>query len=115
MGSSMAITTPANVECIPERYIQCHVTIESINEKTCLLFTEIEKAQILPIVAIGMFAMIGMAALLLDSGVLMANRRSAQAAADAGALAGARLICLEQSESAIEAEALYYAVDLNKA
>ena len=51
-----------------------------------------EKAQILPIVAIGMFAMIGMAALLLDSGVLMANRRSAQAAADAGALAGARLI-----------------------
>ena len=74
-----------------------------------------EKAQILPIVAIGMFAMIGMAALLLDSGVLMANRRSAQAAADAGALAGARLICLEQSESAIEAEALYYAVDLNKA
>jgi hypothetical protein len=74
-----------------------------------------EKAQILPIVAIGMFAMIGMAALLLDGGVLMANRRSAQAAADAGALAGARLICQEASAATIEAEALRYAVDLNKA
>lgn len=76
---------------------------------------EVEAGQILPIVAIGMFAIIGLAAILLDGGVLMANRRSAQAAADAGALAGARLSCLEASGSSIEAEALYYAVDLNKA
>lgn len=74
-----------------------------------------ETAQILPIVAIGMFAIIGMAAILLDGGVLMANRRAAQAAADAGALAGARLSCLDQSASAIQAEALHYAVDLNNA
>ena len=76
---------------------------------------KVETGQILPIVAIGMFAIIGLAALLLDGGVLMANRRSAQAAADAGALAGARLSCLEASGSAIEAEALHYAIDLNKA
>ena len=36
-----------------------------------------EKAQILPIVAIGMVAIIGLAAILLDGGVLMANRRAA--------------------------------------
>jgi hypothetical protein len=74
-----------------------------------------ETGQILPIVAIGMVAIIGLAAILLDGGVLMANRRSAQAAADAGALAGARLSCLEASASDIEAEAWRYAVDLNKA
>ena len=74
-----------------------------------------ETAQILPIVAIGMVAIIGLAAILLDGGVLMANRRSAQAAADAGALAGARLSCQGYSASAIEAEALRYAINLNKA
>jgi len=76
---------------------------------------KVETGQILPIVAIGMFAIIGLAAILLDGGVLMANRRAAQVAADAGALAGARLSCQEQSGSTIVAEALHYAVDLNKA
>lgn len=84
-------------------------------KKNIFHLRKFEAGQILPIVAIGMFAIIGLAAILLDGGVLMANRRSAQAAADAGALAGARLSCLEQSASAIQAEALYYAVDLNKA
>ena len=74
-----------------------------------------EKAQILPIVAIGMVAILGLAAILLDGGVLMANRRSAQAAADAGALAGARLSCQGYSAYAIEGEALHYAIDLNNA
>ena len=74
-----------------------------------------EKAQFLPIVAIGMVAIIGLAAILLDGGVLMANRRAAQAAADAGALAGARLSCQHASASTIEAEARHYAVDLNNA
>jgi Flp pilus assembly protein TadG len=78
-------------------------------------FRKFEKAQILPIVAIGMFAIIGLAAILLDGGVLMANRRSAQAAADAGALAGARLSCKEASATAIIDEARRYAVDLNNA
>jgi len=76
---------------------------------------KIETGQILPIVAIGMVAIIGLAAILLDGGVLMANRRSAQAAADAGALAGSRLSCQGQSASAIQAEALYYAIGLNNA
>jgi len=76
---------------------------------------KVEAGQILPIVAIGMFAIIGLAAILLDGGVLMANRRSAQAAADAGALAGARLICQHADPSMIEAVALQYAVDLNGA
>ena len=76
---------------------------------------KVEAGQILPIVAIGMFAIIGLAAILLDGGVLMANRRSAQAAADAGALAGARLSCKEASPAAIIEAARIYAVDLNKA
>ena len=84
--------------------------------KKCIFHSrKFETGQILPIVAIGMVAIIGLAAILLDGGVLMANRRSAQAAADAGALAGARLSCLKQSASAIQAEALYYAIDLNNA
>lgn len=84
-------------------------------KKLVFQFRKFEKAQILPIVAIGMVAIIGLAAILLDGGVLLANRRSAQAAADAGALAGARLICQHASAETIEAEALKYAVDLNKA
>ena len=78
-------------------------------------FRKFETAQILPIVAIGMVAIIGLAAILLDGGVLMANRRAAQAAADAGALAGARLSCLHADPSTIEAGALKYAVELNGA
>ena len=74
-----------------------------------------ETAQILPIVAIGMFAIIGLAAILLDGGVLMANRRAAQAAADAGALAGAHLSCQHADPSTIVAKAREYAVDLNGA
>ncbi len=76
---------------------------------------KVEAGQILPIVAIGMFAIIGLAAILLDGGVLMANRRSAQAAADAGALAGAHLSCQHADPSTIVDEALRYAVDLNNA
>ena len=84
-------------------------------KKHVFQFRKFEKAQILPIVAIGMVAIIGLAAILLDGGVLMANRRAAQAAADAGALAGARLSCQHVSASTIEAEARHYAVDLNNA
>jgi Flp pilus assembly protein TadG len=84
-------------------------------KKLVFQFRKFEKAQILPIVAIGMVAIIGLAAILLDGGVLLANRRSAQAAADAGALAGARLSCLEKTKAEIEAEAWRYAVNLNNA
>lgn len=52
-----------------------------------------ELAQILPIVVLGLVAIIAMAALILDGGALLLNRRTAQNAADAGALAGARIFC----------------------
>lgn len=45
----------------------------------------------------------------------MLNRRTAQAAADAGALAGGRLICFNKSKTEIEAAAKYYAVTQNGA
>jgi len=53
----------------------------------------LEKGQVLPLVVLMMFVIIGMVALLLDGGAIMSNRRTAQAAADAGALAGAQQIC----------------------
>ena len=55
--------------------------------------SKLEKAQILPIVVIGVIVIIALAALIIDGGSLMLNRRTAQAAADAGAMAGARELC----------------------
>ncbi len=52
-----------------------------------------EQAQMLPILVIGMVVVIAMAALILDGGSLLTQRREAQNAADAGALAGARILC----------------------
>lgn len=56
-------------------------------------FSKFEKAQVLPIVVIALIAMIAFAALINDGGSIMLNRRTAQASADAGALAGARELC----------------------
>lgn len=61
--------------------------------KGLLHIKKMEKGQILPIVVIGLVVLIGFAALILDGGALFLNRRTAQAAADAGALAGAHEIC----------------------
>lgn len=74
-----------------------------------------EHGQILPIVAIGIFALAGMAVLLLDVGALFVNRRAAQNAADAGALAGARVLCQtgNPSEAAIQAAVSKYVTDNN--
>lgn len=75
-----------------------------------------EKGQVLPLVVIMFFVIIGMVALILDGGAIMSNRRTAQAAADAGALAGGRLICLDNKTiSEIEAVAKDYAVTKNGA
>ena len=63
--------------------------------KTIINKHNLEHAQMLPIVVIGLIVMIAMAALILDGGALMLNRRAAQNAADAGALAGARVLCKE--------------------
>ena len=51
------------------------------------------KGQILILYAFGLVLLIALAALVLDGGMLFLNRRAAQAAADAGALAGARIKC----------------------
>ncbi len=54
---------------------------------------KVEVGQILPIVALSMVALIAMAALIIDGAVIMSHRRTAQAAADAAALAGAEWLC----------------------
>ena len=61
--------------------------------KTKLFLKNLEKGQVLPILVIGILVIIMMAALMIDGGMLMAHRRTAQAAADAGALAGAAYLC----------------------
>ena len=49
--------------------------------------------QVLPFLVVGLLVIIMMAALLIDGGFLLVDRRAAQNAADAGALAGARVLC----------------------
>jgi len=56
------------------------------------------KGQIIPIVALMLLAIIAMVMLILDGGALLSYRRTAQAAADAGALAGAQNLCWHLSE-----------------
>jgi len=56
-------------------------------------FNKFEKAQVLPVLVIALIVMIMVSALIIDGGSIMLNRRTAQAAADAGAIAGARELC----------------------
>ncbi len=53
----------------------------------------LEKGQVIPIIVIMFFAIVGMTALILDGGSVMVSRRSIQAAADSGAMAGATELC----------------------
>ncbi len=78
---------------------------------------KLEQGQIIVIVAISLFALIALAALILDGGALLVNRRAAQNAADAGALAGARVYCKQNVYDAadIEAEVYKYTVENNQA
>ena len=59
--------------------------------------------------------LIGMLALVLDGGNFYTQRSSAQVAADAGALAGAREFCETENSSAAENSAFEYAVTKNAA
>jgi hypothetical protein len=61
--------------------------------KTSNYSTRKEKGQVLVLVVIVLFALVAMTALTVDGGYLMLESREAKAAADAGALAGARAIC----------------------
>lgn len=64
-----------------------------------------EIGQVLPFIVLMLFAIIGMVALVLDGGSVMANRRTAQVAADAAAMAGANRTCYGYYDTEAVAEA----------
>jgi len=76
-----------------------------------------EQGQIIVLVALAMFALIAMAALILDGGAIMVNRRAAQNSADAGALAGAEVFCRlgYYDETQVDAAVQKFTVDENNA
>jgi len=51
-----------------------------------------ERGAVIPLVALALVALIIMTAIAVDGGNARQNRRNAQAAADAGALAGAKAL-----------------------
>jgi hypothetical protein len=61
--------------------------------KTKNFFTRKEKGQVIVLFVIIALTAVAFIALLVDGGMLMINKRQAQAAADAGALAGAKILC----------------------
>jgi len=74
-----------------------------------------ESGQILVFVVLFIIGLFGMLALVLDGGNTYAKRRSAQNAADAGALAGARTLCVTKSASQAVTVAKDFATNKNEA
>ncbi len=74
-----------------------------------------EHGQNLVIFAVLLVVMVGLAGLVIDGGFSLSKRREAQNAADAGALAGAAILCQGGTESDSEAMAIDYAVNKNNA
>jgi Putative Flp pilus-assembly TadE/G-like len=72
-----------------------------------------ERGQSAVIVALLLVVLVGMLALVLDGGNAFWQRREAQNAADAGALAGARTWCNTQNATSAAASAQDYAVNRN--
>ena len=70
-----------------------------------------ERGQILVIVAGGMIALLAIAALVLEGGMLVLNRRDAQNAADLASVAGGRQVALNYVESARAQNTVFGAVD----
>jgi hypothetical protein len=68
-----------------------------------------EVGQVIPLVVLLLVVILSMVALILDGGSIMSNRRTAQAAADSGALAGAQRACSGQLDAKTVAEA--YAIN----
>jgi hypothetical protein len=81
--------------------------------KKFMIKNKLETGQVIPLVVVMLFVIIGMVALIIDGGAIMSNRRTAQAAADAGALAGAQRACLGYNDAKSVAE--YYATVNNGA
>jgi len=73
------------------------------------------KGQVLVLFAVGLTVLIAFSVLVLDGGMLFLNRRAAQTAADAGALAGARIKCNDGSVADVIAVAEQYAEVENSA
>ncbi|MEY2818175.1 MAG: hypothetical protein RL275_1638, partial [Chloroflexota bacterium] len=75
-----------------------------------------EKGQSLVIIAFAFFGLVAIAALAIDGGVLYLNRRNAQTAADAAAMAGAHEMCVNNgSISDVENVVNNYAITENGA
>jgi Flp pilus assembly protein TadG len=80
-----------------------------------------ERGQSLVLVALLMIVFLAFLGLVLDGGFVLATRRSAQNAADAGALAGIRMLCqpdpndLDTPEVQASDMAEFYAIGLNNA
>lgn len=72
-----------------------------------------EIGQIIPLVVLMILVIVFMVALILDGGAIMSNKRTSQAAADAGALAGVQRVCTGETDAKAVAE--YYATALNGA
>jgi len=68
------------------------------------VLNKFDKGQVIPLVVLLLFAIISMAALILDGGAILSGRRTAQAAADAGALAGAQRACIGEMDAKAVAE-----------
>lgn len=69
-------------------------------------FKHLEAGQVIPILVVGILVTVMMAAVLVDGGMLLSHRRSAQAAADAGALAGVKHRCPGNGGTEAEAETI---------
>ncbi len=74
-----------------------------------------EKGQAVVIITLALVALVALAGLVFDGGMAFAQRRRMQNAADAGAFAGARVLALGGSDSAICAAVTEYTVTRNGA
>ena len=74
--------------------------------KMKLQIRHLEQGQVIPILVIGILVTVMMAALLIDGGMVLSHRRTAQAAADAGALAAAKSLCPGSGGTYAEARAV---------
>ncbi len=75
-----------------------------------------EQGQIIILIVVSMVIMVALAALVVDGGNLYLNRRAAQTAADAAALAGAYERCANKgTQTSVEAEVNDYATIQNQA
>jgi hypothetical protein len=75
----------------------------------------LENGQSIALIALALFAMMVMSVLVVDGGQTYLHRREAQAAADAGALAGANELCFGAGASNAPNVAIQYATTENEA